>query len=227
MAACAHGVACARTGEPASGTASRATSAPTTISRLITSGVLLSSGPIFLARTQRGDAVTVYDRPFGRYYEDFEVGDVYKHWPGKTITEYDDHLFCMITMNHHPLHTNVWFAENETVHKKNVVVGNLVYSLVLGMSVPDVSGSCIANLEGESLSHKKPTFHGDTIYAETHVLEKVESKSKNDRGVVTVETKAFNQRGEEVCYFRRKLMVWKKDSAPVRQRPYGEDVWGE
>ena len=99
--------------------------------------------------------MTVYDRPFGRYFEDFEVGDVYKHWPGKTITEYDDHLFCMITMNHHPLHTNAWFAEHETVQGKNVVVGNLVYSLVLGMSVPDVSGSCIANLEVESLSHKK------------------------------------------------------------------------
>jgi acyl dehydratase len=62
--------------------------------------------------------VTTYDRPFGRYYEDFEPGDVYKHWPGKTITEYDDHLFCMITMNHHPLHTNEWFAENETVHRR-------------------------------------------------------------------------------------------------------------
>jgi len=91
--------------------------------------------------------------------------------------------------------------------------------------VPDVSGKAIANLEVESLKHAKPTFHGDTIYAETHVLDKVESKSKNDRGVVTVETKAFNQRGEEVCYFRRKLMVWKKDSAPPRQRPYGDDAW--
>jgi acyl dehydratase len=172
--------------------------------------------------------MTTYDRPFGRYYEDFEVGDTYKHWPGKTITEYDDHLFCMITMNHHPLHTDAYYAENSTVQKQNVVVGNLVYSLALGMSVPDVSGSCIANLEVESLSHKKPTFHGDTIYAETRVLDKVESKSKNDRGVVTVETKAFNQRGEEVCYFRRKLMVWKKDFAPPRQRPYSEDdAWQE
>ena len=74
-------------------------------------------------------------------------------------------------MNHHPLHINEWFAENETVHGKNVVVGNLVYSLVLGMSVPDVSGSCIANLEVESLVHRNPTFHGDTIYAETRVIE--------------------------------------------------------
>ncbi len=169
---------------------------------------------------------TTHDRPFGRYYEDFEIGDIYKHWPGKTITEYDDHLFCMITMNHHPLHTNTWFAENETVQGKNVVVGNLVYSLVLGMSVPDVSGSCIANLEVESLLHRKPTFHGDTIYAETRVLDKRESASKNDRGLITVETKGFNQNGDEVCYFRRKLMVWKTANAPQRRRPY-QDAWGE
>ena len=117
-------------------------------------------------------AMTVHERPFGRYFEDFEVGDVYKHWPGKTITEYDDHLFCMITMNHHPLHTDAWYAETQTQFGKNVVVGNLVYSLVLGMSVPDVSGAAIANLEVETLQHKKPTFHGDTIYAETKVLDK-------------------------------------------------------
>jgi acyl dehydratase len=169
--------------------------------------------------------MTMYDRPFGRYFEDFVPGDVYRHWPGKTITEADDHLFCMITMNHHPLHTNAWFAENESVQKKNVVVGNLVYSLALGMSVPDVSGAAIANLEVESLLHRAPTFHGDTIYAETKVIEKVESKSRDDRGVVTVETKAFNQRGEEVCFFRRKVMVWKEAFAPPRRRPYGDDVW--
>ncbi len=102
---------------------------------------------------------------------------------------------------------------------KNVVVGNLVYSLVLGMSVPDVSGSCIANLEVESLLHRSPTFHGDTIYAETRVLAATPSKSKDDRGIVTVETKAFNQRGEEVCYFRRKLMVWKAAAAPAVGAP--------
>ncbi|MCL4442930.1 MAG: MaoC family dehydratase [Actinobacteria bacterium] len=169
--------------------------------------------------------MVVHERPFGRCYEDFEPGDIYRHWPGKTITEYDDHLFCMITMNHHPLHTNEWFAEGETVHKRNVVVGNLVYSLALGMSVPDVSGAAIANLEVESLIHRYPTFHGDTIYAETRVLDKIESKSKNDRGIVTVETKAFNQRGEEVCYFRRKVMVWKREALPLRKRPYGDGVW--
>ncbi len=168
--------------------------------------------------------MTAHERPFGRALEDFVVGDVYRHWPGKTVTEYDDHLFCMITMNHHPLHTDAWYAENDTPQGRNVVVGNLVYSLVLGMSVPDVSGSCIANLEVESLQHKKPTFHGDTIYAETRVLDVVESKSKPDRGVVTVETKGFNQHGDEVCYFRRKLLVWKRDALPVRRRPY-ENAW--
>ena len=170
--------------------------------------------------------MTTHERPFGRNFEDFEVGDIYKHWPGKTITEYDDHLFCMITMNHHPLHTNEWYAQ-DTVQGKNVVVGNLVYSLVLGMSVPDVSGAAIANLEVETLKHAKPTFHGDTIYAETRVLDKVESSSKPDRGIVTVESKGLNQRGEEVCYFRRKVMVWKKDQAPPRQRPYGDEIWAE
>lgn len=170
--------------------------------------------------------MTTYDRPFGRYYEDFEPGDVFRHWPGKTITEYDDHLFCLITMNHHPLHLNEWFAENETVHKKNVVVGNLVYSVVLGMSVPDVSGSAVANLEIESLRHAKPTFHGDTIYAVTKVIEKKET-SDGKRGIVTVETKGINQRAEEVCFFRRKVMVWKQDQSPGRQFPYGDDIFAD
>ena len=164
--------------------------------------------------------MTVHDRPFGRYLEDFVPGDIYRHWPGKTITEADDHLFCMITMNHHPTHTNNWFAEHESPMGKPLVVGNLVYSLVLGMSVPDVSGAAIANLEVESLQHKMPTFHGDTIYAETKVLDKKVSQSKPDRGVVSVETRAFNQRGEEVCYFRRRVMVPKREAAKPRERPY-------
>ena len=159
--------------------------------------------------------MTVHERPFGRYLEDFAVGDVYRHWPGKT-------------MNHHPLHTNAWFAEHETVHGRNVVVGNLVYSLVLGMSVPDVSGAAIANLEVETLQHKHPTFHGDTIHAETRVLDVKESASRPDRGIVTVESKGFNQHGQEVCYFRRRVMVWKRDATPTRARPYDEAAaWGE
>jgi acyl dehydratase len=156
---------------------------------------------------------------FGRYYEEFEVGATYKHWPGKTVTEYDDHLFCLITMNHHPLHLDAHYAGETTDFGKNVVVGNYVYSLLLGMSVPDISGKAIANLEVESLKHIAPTYHGDTIYGETTVLEKTESKSKDDRGIVYVETKGYKQDGTVVCVFRRKVMVPK--------RVYGEQRGGE
>lgn len=144
---------------------------------------------------------------FGRTFEEFEVGAVYRHWPGKTVTEYDDHLFCLLTMNHHPLHLDANYAGNTTDFGKNVVVGNYIYSLLLGMSVPDVSGMAIANLEVESLRHIAPTFHGDTIYGETTVLDKTPSRSKPDRGVVHVETRGYNQDGTVVCVFRRKVMV--------------------
>jgi len=147
---------------------------------------------------------------FGRYYEEFEVGATYKHWPGKTVTEYDDHLFCLLTMNHHPLHLDQHFAAETTEFGRNVVVGNYIYSLVLGMSVPDVSGKAIANLEVESLKHIAPTFHGDTIYGETTVLDKTESRSKGDRGVVSVQTIGYKQDGTVVCIFRRKVMVPKR-----------------
>ena len=153
---------------------------------------------------------------FGRYYEEFEVGAVYKHWPGKTVTEYDDHLFCLLTMNHHPLHLDAHYAQETTDFKRNVVVGNYVYSLLLGMSVADVSGKAIANLEVESLRHIRPTFHGDTLYGETEVLDKTPSRSKDDRGVVHVETRGYNQDGTVVCVFRRKVMV---PTRALRRRP--------
>ena len=122
---------------------------------------------------------------FGRSYEEFEVGATYKHWPGKTVTEFDDHLFSLLTMNHHPLHLDRHYAEETTQFGKNVVVGNYVYSLVLGMSVPDISGKAIANLEVESLRHVAPTFHGDTIYAESRVLDKRESTSRTTGALST------------------------------------------
>ncbi|HET8681441.1 MAG TPA: MaoC family dehydratase [Micromonosporaceae bacterium] len=150
---------------------------------------------------------------FGRYFEEFDVGAVYRHWPGKTVTESDDHLFCLLTMNHHPLHLDAHYARTSTDFGRNVVVGNYVYSLLLGMSVPDVSGKAIANLEVESLRHVAPTFHGDTIYGETTVLDKRESRSKPDRGVVSVETRGYNQDGTLVCVFRRRVMVPKQEYA--------------
>ena len=143
---------------------------------------------------------------FGRYFEDFEVGTVYRHWPGRTITEYDDTLFCMLTMNHNPLHIDERYAAS-TQHGQRLVVGALVFSIALGMSVADISGMAIANLEFESVKHIGPTFHGDTIYAETTILATRLSTSRPDRGIVTVATRAVNQRGEEVLTFRRSVML--------------------
>jgi acyl dehydratase len=163
---------------------------------------------------------------FGRYYEEFEVGAVYRHWPGKTVTEADDHLFCLITMNHHPLHLDAHYAETSTSFGRNVVVGNLIYSLLLGMSVADVSGKAIANLEVESLRHVAPTFHGDTIYGETTVLAKKESESKPDRGVVTVQTRGYKQDGTLVCVFRRRVMVPKREHAGPELPSFPEPAAG-
>jgi acyl dehydratase len=146
---------------------------------------------------------------YGRYLEDFEEGATYKHWPAKTVTEADDHIFCLITMNHHPLHINDVYA-SQSQQGKNVVVGPLVYSLALGMSVGDISGKAIANLATEELSHPKPVFHGDTLFAESEVLEVRPSQSKADRGIVKVRTDVFNQRNELVATFRRAVLIPKR-----------------
>ena len=146
---------------------------------------------------------------FGRYFEDFEVGDIYKHWPGKTIMESDNNLFCLITANRHPIHSDVEYAKSHP-HGKILVVGTLVLSLVVGMSVPDVSGMAIANLDYEKITHDGPVFIGDTLYAQTEVLQKRESKTKPDRGVVYVETKAFNQDEQLVITLRRHVLVPRK-----------------
>jgi acyl dehydratase len=147
---------------------------------------------------------------YGRYLEEFQVGDVYKHWPAKTITEADDHMFCLLTMNHHPLHLNDVYAK-ASQQGRNVVVGPLVYSIALGMSVSDVSGKAIANLATEELKHPAPVFHGDTLFVESEVLEVNPSRSKPDRGVVKVRTDVFNQDGTLVATFRRAVLVPRRE----------------
>src|ERR671910_685808 len=134
------------------------------------------------------------------------VGAPYKHWPAKTVTEADDHLFCLITMNHHPLHINDVYAAGSQ-QGRNVVVGPYVYALALGMSVSDISGKAIANLATEELSHPAPVFHGDTLFAESEVLEVRESRSKADRGTVKVHTRVLNQDGVLVAEFKRLVLV--------------------
>lgn len=144
----------------------------------------------------------------GLYYEDFEVGAEIKHALSKTIFESDNNFFSLLTMNHHPVHTNVDYA-SKNQHGKVLVVGTLVFSLVVGMTVPDISGKAIANLGYENIKHLAPTFIGDTLYARTRILDKRDSRSKNDRGVIYVETIGYNQRGEDVISFRRNVLVKK------------------
>ena len=141
----------------------------------------------------------------GRYFEDFSPNQAFKHWPGRTITEFDNTWFTLMTMNTNPLHFDAAYAE-KTQHGQRLVNGLLVIATVVGMSVADVSINCIANLEYESIRHTGPTFAGDTIYAETKVLEVTPSQSKPDRGVIYVETRGLNQRGEEVLILRRRIL---------------------
>lgn len=146
---------------------------------------------------------------FGNYFEDFSQGEVIEHTLSKTIFESDNNLFSLLTMNHHPVHTNIDYA-SQNQHGKILVVGTLVFSLAVGITVPDISGKAIANLGYEQIEHLNPVFINDTIYAKTIVLKTTESKSKPDRGIVYVETIAYNQHKQEVLKFRRNVLVKKK-----------------
>ena len=144
----------------------------------------------------------------GLYFEEFEVGTEIKHNLSKTIFECDNNFFSLMTMNHHPVHTNLDYA-GKNQHGKILVVGTLVFSLAVGITVPDVSGKAIANLGYEDIKHLNPVFINDTIYVRTKVLSKRESKSKNDRGIVYVESIAYNQNGVDVLSFKRNVLVKK------------------
>ncbi len=146
---------------------------------------------------------------FGRYFEEFEIGETLQHWPGRTISEADDTWFSLLTMNQHPLHIDAHYA-SQTQHGQRLVVGTLVFSIVVGLSVADVSGRAIANLEYEEIKHIGPVFHGDTIYAESRILDKRESKTKSDRGIVYLETRGLNQRGEVVLSLKRRVLIPKQ-----------------
>jgi len=146
---------------------------------------------------------------FGTYYEDFEEGDIIKHPLSKTIFESDNNLFSLLTMNHHPVHLNIDYC-NSQQHKKILVVGTLVFSLAVGMTVPEISGKAIANLEYTNVKHLNPVFIQDTLYVETQIISKKISQSKNDRGVVQVKTVAYNQDDIPVLEFERKVLIKKR-----------------
>ena len=148
--------------------------------------------------------------PLGLYYEDFTVGEEIKHSLSKTIFESDNNFFSLLTMNHHPVHTNMDYA-TKNQHGKILVVGTLVFSLAVGITVPDISGKAIANLDYENIKHLSPVFLNDTLYVRTKILDKRESRSKKDRGIIYVESVAYNQHGTDVLSFRRHVLVKKKN----------------
>jgi acyl dehydratase len=151
---------------------------------------------------------------YGRYFEEFTVGEIIAHWPGRTITEADCTWFALLTMNQHPLHSDAHYAQTQTQHGQRVVPGPLVFSIGIGMTVADVSGKAIANLEIEKIVHEQPTFIGDTLYAESTVLARRESR-QGDRGTVGVETRVRNQRGQRVMTFRRTALLPKRNHATL------------
>lgn len=154
--------------------------------------------------------MTVHDareERFGRWFEEFIVGDVYRHWPGRTITAAEDHLFCMLTMAASPLHVDSHYAKTKMEGGRNFVVGTFVYAALLGMSVPDMSGKAVAALGTDQLRHVAPLYHGDTLYAESTVVEARLSRSRTATGLVSIETRGFNQERTLVCEFRRSFLV--------------------
>ncbi|HEY1851979.1 MAG TPA: MaoC family dehydratase [Candidatus Binataceae bacterium] len=140
------------------------------------------------------------------YFEDFKPGQAFKHWPGRTLTDFDNTWFTLMTMNTNPIHFDAAFAA-KSQHGRCLVNGLLVIATVVGMSVKDISENAIANLEYETIRHTAPSFGGDTLYAETTVIEVTPSSSKPDRGIVYVETHGLNQKGEQVLTLRRRVLV--------------------
>jgi itaconyl-CoA hydratase len=143
---------------------------------------------------------------FGRYYDDFEVGDVYEHRPGRTITEADNTWFTLLTMNTHPLHFDAVYAAKSEFGKP-LVNSCLTLSIVVGMSVSDVSYKAIGNLGWNDIELTAPVFAGDTLYAESEVIAKRESKSRPTQGIVTVRTRGTKQDGTVVISFERTVLV--------------------
>ncbi len=150
-----------------------------------------------------------YRETFGRYYEDFQPGDHYEHRPGRTISEADNTWFTLLTMNTHPMHFDAEYAK-ASEFGKCIVCSPLTVAILVGMSVTDVSQKAIANLGWKEIKLTYPLFAGDTLYAESEVLDKRESGKRPGAGIVTVRTIGKNQDGKVVCTFERTILVAKR-----------------
>ena len=150
-----------------------------------------------------------YRESFGRYFEDFNEGDIYEHRPGRTITETDNTWFTLLTMNTHPMHFDAEYAKHSEFGRC-IVCSPFTVAVMVGMSVTDVSQKAIANLGWSEIKLTFPLFAGDTLTAESEVLGKRESKSRPNAGLVTVKTRGFNQDGKLVCEFERTMLIAKR-----------------
>lgn len=161
-------------------------------------------------------------RVAGRFFEDFEVGDVYRHPLGRTVTTTDNIWFTLLTQNSAPIHFDHHYA-TQTEFGRLLVDSTFTVALVTGQSVTDISQNVIANLGWDEIRLPSPVFEGDTIYSQSEVLEKRESKSRPNAGIVSVKTTGYNQEGKVVITFKRTIMVYKEGQAPhiVRLAPEG------
>lgn len=150
-----------------------------------------------------------YRESFGRYYEDFVVGDTYEHRPGRTVTQNENIWFTLLTMNTHPMHFDEEYAKHSEFGKC-IIASPFTLALMVGMSVTDVSQKAIANLGWNDIGMTHPLFAGDTLYAESEVLGKRESSSRPNAGIVTVRTKGTNQAGDVICTFERIILIAKQ-----------------
>jgi itaconyl-CoA hydratase len=160
-----------------------------------------------------------YRETSGLYYEDFEPGDVFEHRPGRTILAVDNTWFTLLTMNTQELHFDAAYAAR-TEWKKPLVDSTFTLALLTGMSVRTVSAKVVANLGWDKVKASHPVFAGDTLYAESTVMHKRESKSRPTQGIVTVSTRGLNQDGKEVMSFERTMLIYKRGHSPEAAANY-------
>jgi acyl dehydratase len=158
------------------------------------------------------------DSEGGRYFEDFKVGDVYRHPLGRTLTEADNTWFTLLTCNTNEIHFNSDYA-SRTEFGRPLMNSCLTLALVTGLSVPDISQHIVANLGWDKVKLPAPVFAGDTIYAESEVLETRHSRSRPGQGIVRVRTTGYQQEGKVVIEFERTVLVHSRQTEPSRQRP--------
>jgi itaconyl-CoA hydratase len=158
----------------------------------------------------------------GRFFEDFEAGDVYDHPLGRTVTTTDNMWFTLLTQNTAPIHVDHAYAA-QTEFGRPLVDSTFTLALVTGQGVTDISQNVFANLGWDEVRLPAPVFEGDTIYSRSEVLEKRESRSRPNVGIVVVKTTGYNQKGETVITFKRTVMVYKRDHVPEVARPFFEE----